>query len=312
MIISASRRTDIPAYYSNWFFHRLEDGYVMVRTPKAPHRVSRVSLVPKDVEGIVFWTKNPSPMLTQLFRLKHYNYYFQFTLNAYGADVQPNIPGCEVMVPVFRRLSREIGSQRVLWRYDPIFFTSVYTPQWHVHNFERLARALRGSTQRCTISFLDYYKNTAIRMASVNVRNWGKEAQIGVAKAILKIAEQYEIKVEACAESWLSHLCGVAESSCVDGALLSELQGYPLSVPKDHSQRKGCRCVQSIDIGSYSTCLGGCVYCYANDDEAAARKNARMHQSSSPFLIGDCMPQDIITVEKPKMYGQMQLTFETF
>ena len=123
MLISASRRTDIPACFSHWFFRRIEEGYVLVRNPMNPHQVSRVSLSPQDVDGIMFWTKNPLPMLAAgPGALKGYMYCFQFTLNAYGEDVEPNIPGkWTAMVPAFRRLSEQIGPQRVLWRYDPIF-----------------------------------------------------------------------------------------------------------------------------------------------------------------------------------------------
>mgnify|MGYP002798469658 FL=1 len=132
MIISASRRTDIPTYYSEWFFNRLKEEYVLVRNPMNIHQISKISLSPNVVDGIVFWTKNPIPMLNRIAELKKYNFYFQFTLNAYGKDVEPKIPSKkEVIIPAFQKLSEIVGKERVVWRYDPIFFNKKYTVDYH-------------------------------------------------------------------------------------------------------------------------------------------------------------------------------------
>ena len=183
MLISASRRTDIPACFPKWFLRRIEEGYVLVRNPMNPHQVSRVSLAPRDVDGIMFWTKNPLPMLEAgLSALKNYLYCFQFTVNAYGKEVEPNIPDTwRVMVPAFRRLAQQIGPQRVLWRYDPIFFSRTYTAEWHLQSFAALARALAPYTRQCTISFLDYYRNTARRMAPLGLQRTSKEEKVRLA-----------------------------------------------------------------------------------------------------------------------------------
>ena len=165
MLISASRRTDIPACFPKWFLRRIEEGYVLVRNPMNPHQVSRVSLAPRDVDGIMFWTKNPLPMLEAgLSALKNYLYCFQFTVNAYGKEVEPNIPDTwRVMVPAFRRLAQQIGPQRVLWRYDPIFFSRTYTAEWHLQSFAALARALRPIRGSAPSAF---WIITAIRRAA--------------------------------------------------------------------------------------------------------------------------------------------------
>lgn len=312
MIISASRRTDIPAYYSKWFFQRLKEGYVLVRSPKNPSKVSRISLAPQDVEGIVFWTKCPLPMIPKLSLLERYMYYFQVTLNAYKADVQPNIPDAyHVLVPAFRRLAHQIGNNRVIWRYDPIFFTPTYTPEWHINNFEKLAGLLRGCTQRCTISFLDDYRNIASRMKAVKPQNISSQTQIWLADQLAEIARRNDMELFACAESGLQQACGIRPASCIDGKLFSDLLGYPMLAPKDSSQRKGCHCMESIDIGAYDTCPGGCLYCYANGSKAVVYKNVRMHQAHAPLLTGTLTPQDTVITGKPKMYGQLQLSFET-
>ena len=159
MIISASRRTDIPAFYADWLINRIKEKYVLVRNPINIHQVSRISLSPDVVDGIVFWTKNPIPMMVYLTELDKYTYYFQFTLTAYDNDVEPNIPSKNnVLIPAFRMLSKEIGRNRVIWRYDPIFFTEKYTLEYHCKYFRILAEKLGEYTEKCTISFLDLYK----------------------------------------------------------------------------------------------------------------------------------------------------------
>ena len=160
MIISVSRRTDIPSYYSEWFFNRLKDGYAYVRNPMNPHQISEVSLSPDVVDGIVFWTKNPTPMLNRLDELQDYTYYFQFTLTPYGVDIEKNIPSKnKIVIPTFQKLSTLIGKDRVIWRYDPILLNDKYTLQYHMKYFRVLCDKLAGYTEKCTISFLDLYKN---------------------------------------------------------------------------------------------------------------------------------------------------------
>ena len=128
MILSVSRRTDIPNYYSDWFYERIREGYLYVGNPMNIHQVSRISLSPELVDCIVFWTKNPEPMMARLSELAEYNYYFQFTLTGYGTNLERNVPHKkEVMIPVFKRLSGQIGAKRVIWRYDPILFTERYS-----------------------------------------------------------------------------------------------------------------------------------------------------------------------------------------
>ena len=149
MIISASRRTDIPTYYADWLFNRLKEEYVLVRNPMNIHQIGKISLAPEVVDGIVFWTKNPIPMLDRLSELDKYNYYFQFTLNAYGKDVEPNIPSKnDVIIPAFQQLSKIIGRERIIWRYDPIFFNEYYTMEYHCKYFRMLAERLGPYTEK--------------------------------------------------------------------------------------------------------------------------------------------------------------------
>ena len=147
MIISASRRTDIPAFYWEWFQKRLQEQYVLVRNPLNLHQVSRISLRPEVVDGLVFWTKNPEPMLKQLSVLDAYAYYFQFTLNAYAADVEAALPPLAVRIEIFRQLAQKIGAERMIWRYDPILLSARYDLQYHAAVFEELAAQLADSTK---------------------------------------------------------------------------------------------------------------------------------------------------------------------
>ncbi|HEX3030198.1 MAG TPA: DUF1848 domain-containing protein [Clostridia bacterium] len=158
MIISASRRTDIPAFYSDWFFNRVKEGFAMVRNPMNPHQVSRISLDRASVDGIVFWTKNPENMLPKLDLIKDYPYYFQFTLNPYDISLEPRVPRKAAVIATFKRLSDIIGPQRIIWRYDPILLNGAVDIEYHEKYFGVLAKKLEGYTSKCVISFIDSYK----------------------------------------------------------------------------------------------------------------------------------------------------------
>lgn len=161
MILSASRRTDIPNYYMDWFLRRIREGYVDVRNPINPHQISRIALSPSVVDCIVFWTKNPENMLPHLGELAAYPYYVQFTLTSYGRDIEPNLPDKkDRLIPTFQALSSKIGKERVVWRYDPIFLNQRYTVSYHLAAFSEIARRLRGYTERVVISFIDLYAKT--------------------------------------------------------------------------------------------------------------------------------------------------------
>ena len=158
MILSVSRRTDIPNYYPEWFFNRIRDGRAYVRNPMNPRQVSDVPLAPEVVDCIVFWTKNPARMIERLDELSAYNYYFQFTLTGYGRDMERGVPHKkEKMIPLFRELSQKIGKERVIWRYDPIIVNDRYTAKYHIRAFGQIAEALDGFTEKVVISFVDIY-----------------------------------------------------------------------------------------------------------------------------------------------------------
>ncbi len=296
MIISASRRTDIPAFYSQWLFNRLREGYVLVKNPMNPHRISRVSLSPDAVDGIVFWTRNPSPMLGRLKELERYPYYFQFTLTAYGRDVEPGLPSKEeVIIPAFQTLSKAIGRHRVIWRYDPIFFSGRYTAEFHCRCFRALASRLAEHTEKCTVSFMDLYRCTVSHMKPLGIQADPPERQAELLERLSRIAGEYGIGMDACAEKTDFAQLGIPHACCIDKGLLERLGKCTLKVGKDPNQRAECGCVASIDIGAYNTCGHGCLYCYASHSRSAVQRNMAAHDPGSPLLYGVIGERDTVT-----------------
>lgn len=309
MIISASRRTDIPSYYSEWFFNRLNEGYALVRNPMNAHQISKISLLPEVVDGIVFWTKNPAPMLTKLDKLEKYNYYFQFTLTAYGPEVEKNIPSKnKIIIPAFQRLSREIGKEKVVWRYDPIFFNKTYTIDYHCKYFEILASKLAQYTEKCTISFIDLYRNTVRNVKPLKMQMITAEQKIELVERFVATAKKYNIYIDICAEDDDFTKLGVLPAHCIDKERFERIGKYKLDIGKDKNQRKECGCIESIDIGAYNTCKNGCLYCYANYSNTSVNNNVAKHNSESPLLFGEKQEKDTIKERNVKSFVNRQMT----
>lgn len=299
MILSVSRRTDIPAFYADWFLQRLREGYVLVRNPMNPHKVSRVALSPQVVDCIVFWSKNPAPLLQKLEQLQGYDYYFQYTLNAYGAPVEPHLPPLEERLRTFGALAERIGRERVIWRYDPILFTQRYTPQWHLEKFAQLAARLQKSTEKCVFSLVDIYAG----------KNGGNLARLGAytlpppqleafVQALAEIAAQNGLRLATCAENLSAEKYGILPNSCIDKALIERLTGAKLRVGLD-GQRPYCQCVKCDDIGSYDTCPHGCLYCYANFRPEVVQRRAGQYDPLSPLLCDRLDAAVDSVVERP-------------
>jgi hypothetical protein len=287
MIISCSRRTDIPAFCSDWFFNRIRDGFVLVRNPLNAHQVRRISLQPTDVDCIVFWTKDPAPLLDRLHLLKDYSYYFQFTLTPYDDDIEPNLPGKHKISDTFLRLSDKIGTNRVIWRYDPILLSKRISSAYHIDHFGNMSRRLSGFTEKCIISFMDMYRHLPGKSAGLSIRPPEEPEMYTIAKEIAYIARDHNIRVETCAEKIDLADWGIQHGKCIDDRLITELTGIDREFAKDKNQRELCGCVVSCDIGEYNTCGHGCRYCYANANQKKIEKNQSLHYRQSPLLIGD-------------------------
>lgn len=310
MILSASRRTDIPNYYSEWFFNRLKEGFVYVRNPMNAHQISEIDLSPNVIDCIVFWTKNPEPMLDKLDELRDYNYYFQFTLTGYGKDMECNVPHKkEAMIPIFQRLSRKIGSERIVWRYDPIIFTEKYTPEYHIQAFEQIAGALNGYTDQCVISFVDYYGKNKKNMDALRTQELDADRLLYFAGSLSKIATENGMEMGSCAEKIDLQSCGIKHNSCIDKNRIEKIIGCKIKAGKDKNQRPECGCVESVEIGTYNTCKNGCKYCYANYSQESVMEHCRKYDPLSPLLCGEVMEGDKISQRKVRSIKERQLEF---
>jgi len=301
MILSVSRRTDVPNYYSDWFFNRIKEGFVYVRNPMNVHQVSKIDLSPDVVDCIVFWTKNPEPMIDRLDELKAYKYYFQFTLTGYGRDIEPGVPHKrDVMIPVFQRLSEKTGREKIIWRYDPVMFTEKYTPEYHFRAFGQIAEALKGYTDKCVISFADIYEKNRKRMDVLKTYSLDSGRLMDFAQRLARIAQENNMETGSCAEKIDLEQCGIKHNCCIDKKLIETITGFRISARKDGRQRSECGCIESTDIGTYNTCKNGCIYCYANGSQEKLSGYLKKYDPLSPFLCGEMMADDKINRRKVK------------
>ena len=311
MILSASRRTDIPNYYSEWFFNRIKGGFIYVRNPMNIHQVSKIDINPETVDCIVFWTKNPEPMLNRLEELAPYHYYFQFTLTGYGKDVECHVPHKrEKMIPIFQELSKKTGMQKVIWRYDPVIFTKKYTPEYHLNAFEQIAASLRGYTEKCVISFVDLYAKNKRNMKLLDWYEAGEEELQEFAKKVSELAKKNGMSIGSCAEKMDLEEYGIEHNCCIDKTFIESIIGCRLKAGKDKNQREECGCLESVDIGTYNTCKNGCKYCYANYSEESVVKNCSKYDPESPILCGAIDASDKITERKVKSLKDYQISFD--
>jgi len=224
LILSVSRRTDVPAFYSDWFINRIKAGFVYVRNPMNYHQVSKVALSPDVIDCMVFWTKNPSPMLDKLDLISEYNYYFQVTINAYDEKIERNVPEMDVIINAFQNLSAKIGKLKTVWRYDPIFYTSDIDLSFHLRNFSRIASQLEGFTSRCITSFADVYQKTERNMCYLQPLNEDMMLEIGA--RLSSIAKSHDIEIRTCSEKIGLSAVGIEHAKCIDDSLISEIIGH--------------------------------------------------------------------------------------
>lgn len=287
MILSVSRRTDIPAFYAEWFMERLRQKYVLVRNPFNAHSISRIPLSPENVDTIVFWTKNSKPIHRYLDEIDElgYKYYFQYTITSFKKDMEENLPDKKEIIKSFQTLSEKTGSEKVILRYDPVIITSSYSIEYHIKAFEKLCRHLKGYTHKVIISFIDYYNNTYKNIKNHNVYNISNSDMEIIAENFSSIAKDNGLIIESCAEQIDLGRFGINHGKCIDDELIEKITGYKISAGKDN-QRNACGCIKCIDIGEYNTCMHKCLYCYANINKDAAFKNYKLHDNKSPLLIG--------------------------
>jgi len=292
VIVSASYKTDIPAFYGVWFMNRLRAGYCLMRNPYNRNSVSRISLLRDDVDGIVFWTKNAGPFMEALEEVNQRGYPFvvQYTINAYPRTLEFSVTDATRALKHAALIASRYGAKSMVWRYDPIIFSSETPPERHIEAFDWLAGRLEGVTDEVVISFAQVYEKTkrnmdwASREFNFTWTDPDDETKRGLMRELLKIARARRLKMTLCSQPYLV-MPGVEESHCVDARRLSALAGHNI-LANLKGPRTECGCFESKDIGDYDTCPHGCVYCYAVQNRNLAQRRYSQHDPNGELLFG--------------------------
>lgn len=294
-IVSASRRTDIPAFYTPWLMNRLREGFARVPNPFNPRQIATVGLRPEEVGALVFWTRDPRPLLPHLDELdgRGYRYFFHVTLTGLPTQLEPGVPPAAEVLAAVRTLSRRLGPERIVWRFDPVILPPLVSAEATLNAFTRLAAELRGETGRVVISFARPYTRVRARLRRHHMElpdltglppAAARERTAPLAASLARMAGENGMEIYACAERIDLTACGIRPARCIDAGLLLHAFGLALPAGKDRGQRPDCGCLPSVDIGIYGTCRHGCLYCYAGGDRALA--GGAVHDQRSPLLLG--------------------------
>ena len=308
MIINTGQRTDIPAFYSEWFANRLKAGFVLVRNPYNPISVTRYRLSPDVVDLIGFCTKNPAPMLPKMDLLRDYGQYWYVTITPYGKEIEPRVPDKREVLESFRQLSEIVGPERIGWRYDPVFISDAYPAERHIRAFEYMAKALEGYTHTAVISFVDLYEKTKRNFPEV--RPVDPEQRLLLGKAFTETGRQYGMTIRPCGEGDELAQFGADCGGCMTVAMYEQALGRRLKVPKFVPARKECACYLGGDIGAYNTCGHLCRYCSANYDAETERRNMAAHDPQSPMLTGHLMSGDQVHVARQESWIDPQISMD--
>lgn len=271
--------------------NRIREGFLLTRNPYNANQIRRISLLPEDVEAIVFWTRDPEKLLKHLPELSAYNYYFQYTITGYPKGLEKHLPSTYKSIETFIKLSDLIGAERVIWRYDPILISDMSSIEEHKRKFAKIASLLSGKTKKVVISFADLYQKTEKNLNAISGLKYhdilnNKDELLDLCSYMVDVCKTHKLDIETCAEELDLLDLGIKHGKCIDDNLLSKVFNLDLSLKKDSGQRAECGCVKSVDIGQYNTCLHGCSYCYATYSEATVKKNKLKHDPNSPFLLG--------------------------
>lgn len=305
MILFASGRCDIAAYYSDWFFKRLEDGFVDVRNPFNAHQISRIPLTANNVDAVLFCTKNPLPMLPRLDEIP-FPFLFHVTLTPYHHDVEPNVLDKRAICAGIRQLAKQIGKERVVLRYDPVLLSDRYSVDYHIRAFAKLIETLHDSCDRVIISFVDLYKNTRANQHKIQMKQLTENDMIAIAKGFAPIGAKYQLPIQTCAEKIDLSPHGIENGACVSQTMMEQLLRRPYE-PSQGKAVRDCACLPTVDIGDYNACAHLCRYCYANYDEAQVKTRMKTHDPCSSVLLGHLTKEDQITIRKEKEHRQMPL-----
>lgn len=233
-------------------------------------------------------------MLDKLDQLENFKYYFQFTLNPYGKEIEANLPSLDKRIDTFKRLSDRIGKEKVIWRYDPILTNEKYNTDFHKTAFAKIATRLKDYTEKCMLGFIDHYKHIHSTLQAMDIRPLTTEKIREMAISFRQTIDHTPLLLNTCTVKIDLANMGIPAGMCIDQELIERITGYSISAQKDKNQRNVCRCIESIDIGTYDTCFNGCLYCYANTAEHKSLRNRQLHDPASPKLVGQVKDDDII------------------
>jgi len=312
VVVSASRATDIPAFFADWFSKRLTAGYCAWVNPFNANQKLYVSFA--KTRAFVFWSKNPKPLFQYLQQVEDLGigYYFQFTLNDYDAEkLEPGVASLDKRIETFLELSQRIGPERVIWRFDPLLIGRGLTAEGLLEKINEVAERIQGATQKLVISFADI---SAYRKVQSNLGKTGgafremNAAEIETISAgLVDLRRRTGLVVGTCAENVDLSRYGITHNRCVDDELLAKLypddrqlmtflgrssqddlfSEMPVKVKKDPGQRKECGCIVSKDIGSYNTCPHLCNYCYANSSQESVMRKFKRRNVDSELMIDE-------------------------
>ena len=301
MIINTGSRRDTVQYYSEWLLKRFKEGFVYSRNPLFFNKVTKYELNPEVVDCVIFCSKNYEPMLERLHEITdRFNTYFYYTITAYGKDIEPNVPSIEDSIETLIKLSEIVGAKRIAWRYDPILLTEKYTKNRHYETFDYMSEKLSPYIDRCIFSFVEMYKKLKTNMPEIILLT--PEDKDEIAKNIGLIAKKNKILLQTCATLENYEKYNIIQSGCITAEILGTANGVTFSNIKHSGNRKGCRCMESRNIGDYDTCPNGCKYCYANQNPQIARKNYEKHNADSPLILGGLNPTDEISQSSQKSF----------
>lgn len=291
MILNVSGRTDIIAFYSEWFMKRYEEGFIDVRNPFYPKMISRISF--DNVDAILFCTKNPIPILKDIKKIKK-PILFHVTLTAYKNDIEPNVPPKGEVIKAVQELSRLIGKDNLVIRYDPVFISDKYSLDYHVKAFDKLCRLLEGYVSKILISFIDDYKNVRKNKKILNFRKFTENDYKVIGESFSKSAREHGLVVHTCFEDRDLTEYGFVKDECLSVELAYKLTGKIFKEKWKARKERKCNCVAMVDVGEYNSCKHYCKYCYANFDEKLVKDKFRLHDPNSSLLIGKLEDDDIV------------------
>ena len=295
MVLNVSGRTDVVAFYTEWFMNRYKEGFVDVRNPFNPKLVSRIYF--SDVDAIVFCTKNPTPILKYIDKIKQ-PILFHITLTPYKKDIEPNVLPKGIIIESIKKLSKLIDKNNIYVRYDPIFISDKYNLDYHIKSFDSLCSKLNGYVKHIIISFMDEYKNVSKNDYIIKSKQITDLDYEIIGKNFSKITECYNMTIQTCSEERNLVEYGFQKKDCISHELAFKLTGKTNFKSWKARNNKNCKCIEMVDIGMYNTCKHYCKYCYANYDEKYIEKNVKLHDKNSSLLIGYLKEDDIIKIRK--------------